>query len=174
MDSYKNGTIRLKHLSKSDDLINKKIDNTKKYKPEIKDIHQIIEYDNDNIINLYESVREASCKLNISEKSIWRYCCGKIGQFKDKNVKLKYLAPTDDLKNNKIDISTIPKFNRKIKETKPKSIAIYNKFNDQLIEIINDPDEITKKYNLSYPSIKKHCNGEIKYSKSIYNFKYVE
>lgn len=173
--SCKNNTIRLKHLTKDDDLVNKKINSTIKYEKGMRIMKKIVEYKNDIIINIFDSIKDASQKLNINENSIRKFCGGKIGQFKDKDIKLKYLSLTDDLLNKKIDISTIPYHNTKIKTPKKViNIAIYDKSNNNLIEILDDPKEISKKYNLSYKSIIKHCKGEIKYSKNKYTFKFAQ
>lgn len=162
--------FKLKFLSPTDDLINNKIDplTIPKNKKDLR-IKQIIHYDKDyNIINIFTSTKEASQKLNISISSIKRYCKNS----RNGNMKLKYLSPTDDLINKKIDISTIPKSYQKTKVIKKMKISIYNKKDGKLIETLDDPIQISKKYGLSYRFIKKHCDGLIKYSKSKYIFKY--
>jgi hypothetical protein len=101
------------------------------------------------------------------------YCYGKIT--KRTNINLKFLSNSDDIINKKIDPETIPKnehkkLNRGFNINK--AISIYNKNDNTLIETITDHIEISKKYEITFGSIIKHCNGEIKYSKLPYIFEF--
>lgn len=170
MQNYK-----FKYLSDADDSINNKIDiNTIPVRRNNIQKKKVVQYDdNHNIINVFNSIDECAETLNLNRMTVRKYCEGK--PKKKADINLKSLSEFDDLENKKIDVKTLPKIDdHKIKNefNTNKAISIYNKNDGMLIETMNDHNEISKKYGLAFKTIIKHCNGEIKYSKSQYNFKF--
>jgi len=148
--------FKLKYLSDSDDLVNKKIDINTINKNKVKEIKRIIQYDeNYNIIKIFNSIKEASDQLNMGITTIRNYCKAintNIGQ-----IKLKYLVTTDDLINNKVDINTI-KTNNKIDQRNSKIIQ-YD-INYKMIEVYDSMLECCNILNICLSSAKNCCSGK--------------
>ncbi|ARF11148.1 HNH endonuclease [Klosneuvirus KNV1] len=175
-----NKNIRIKYLSQTDDIINKKIDpeTIPKYNKINKRLTRVVQYnDKYEILNIFKSIVEASQKFNISTSSVKNCCSGKIKSCTKNNIKLKRLSETDDIINKKIDPTTIP-YLSDTKQTKvnlcDRKITIYKKETNEFVETLDNMVQVSEKYNLSVKSLYKHCDGSVKHSKCKYLFKYHE
>jgi len=168
--------FNLKYLSENDDLINKKIDETSISKNKDNIQHKkIIQYDNNGtIINIFNTIDQCAAALKMSRQTVRLYCNNKKSKRNKYKINLKFLSVDDDLENKKVNIDTQPKTKEKKIMDIHRTIAIYNKTTNELIEVMKDHKQIAKKYKLSFRSIIKHCKGEIKYSKLPYTFKFID
>jgi hypothetical protein len=76
-----------------------------------KKIKKIVHYDDENnIMAIYDSLNDALKILNISYYTVYAICEGYCYKCDENNmqINLKFLSPTDDLINKKIDVSTKP------------------------------------------------------------------
>jgi len=142
-----------------------------------KNIRKVINYDdNYNIIEVYQSCSDAGRKLSIDQSAINQCCNGKANIYDKNKVKLnfKFLEPTDDLVNRKIDTSNLIVKQKKIRgDSKKRKINVYDK-KMNLIDTCNSRVETSKKYKVHRNTITAHCNGISKYITSNYNFKYAD
>ena len=142
-----------------------------------KNIRKVIHYDNNNnIIEIYQSSVDAGRKLSIDQSCINRTCKGKANLY-DKNgnkLNFKFLEPTDDLINKKINAINLLIKPKKIRsESKIRKINVYDKKNN-LLDTCDSRVETAKKYNVNRTTITSHCNGDVKYSTCPYIFKYAD
>jgi len=172
--------FKLKYLESTDDVENKKIDpSTIPINKTDQKKHKVVQYDdNNNILNIFDSLDEAELKLQISRSVIKNCIYGKIEKHIKKNIRVKYLSQSDDLINKKIDSTTIPYQNSTQKSKKiihqDRKISIYKKESNEFVETLDNMIITGKKYDVSIDSIRKQCQGRVKYSKCKYLFKYHE
>lgn len=118
-------------------------------------IRKVIQYDDDNnIIDIFPTIKIAAEKLKMGQTRIRDYCNGNCVTSK---YNLKFLAPTDDLINKKIDRATIiPNIIENIIPTI--KIVQYDE-NNNIIEIFNSAIDAGKKINIHESTIHGYCKG---------------
>ena len=128
----------------------------------MKSIKKICHIDNNNnIINIYNSCKEASRKLNINASSVNKCCKGTLKSCGDKNYKFRYLNS-----DPKIEIT-----NKIIKNRKQKKIDVFDN-NNNLIETLNTITNTSIKYNVNYKTVVAQCDNKVKHTTLNFYFKY--
>ncbi|AYV82011.1 MAG: HNH endonuclease [Homavirus sp.] len=140
-----------------------------------KKVKKVIRYNKTyDILEVYESLGDAGRKLGRYPPSIRSECLGEFNLYdKDKNrIYLKYLESTDDLKNMKIDPTTLLRIQPKIKtENKFRKINVYDK-DDKLLGTYNSKTEVSRKYKVMVSTIRTQCESIRKYVRGEYKFTY--
>ena len=111
----------------------------------------------DNIKETFDNAKDCATKLSLNASAICACCLGKGNIYDANKVKLyfKYLEPTDDLINMKID-----KTNLKSKKYKKiKKINIYDK-DMNLIDTCDSCTIASKKYKTTRKTIHRRCIGK--------------
>jgi len=157
--------LKVKYLAETDDIVNKKID--PETIPEIDGVNlkkvKIVHYDDKhNILNVFDSIDEASKKLKLAKTTVGNCCSGRIKKFHKRNINLKYLAETDDIENKKIDSKTIPEYDKTDKR-QTQIIQYDEKY--KIINIFQSVTEASQKLDISLSSVKNCCKGKIKVCK---------
>lgn len=120
---------------------------------------------NDNIIKIYQSCKNAGDQLKICVRSINKCCKGELKSCGGNN-RFRFI----DNDNNFIPFLEKKKDNDYFKTHKNTKIDIYK--NDKLIETCKSIKEASTKYKISNETIKKHCRQITKHSALDYTFKY--
>jgi len=138
-----------------------------------KNVKKIIQYnDKYEIINIYDSCATAARELHITYTVISNTCKGKINANKVK-LNFKFLEPTDDLINMKIDNTHLLIKQPKVRvHGEIRQVNVYDK-NWKLLGTCDSRVDAARKYKVQRMTVTQHCNGLVKYPTSNYNFKYV-
>ena len=137
-------------------------------------VKKVIRYDKNGVIwGVYNSCSDAGRKTNVCIRSINKCCKGMLNSCGKNNYMFKYLSPTDDIENMKIDCNTIckKKYKKVYKKRQIKKVVVYDSKN-VLLEICKNKTEASKKYNVNIKTVTNHCNNKIKYSSLKYAFSY--
>ena len=127
-----------------------------------KNVYKVCHINNNGeTINIYESCKDASRKLNVNTSSINKCCKGQLKSCGSENYKFKYL-------DNNTKIEVIDKTFKNKKHKKIDVFDINNKFIETLVTIIF----ASKKYNVNYKTVCAHCDNKVKHSNIEFKFKY--
>jgi len=130
-----------------------------------KNVKKVALIENDKIIKVFNSCKEASRELNANSTSINKCCKGQLKTCGEKKLTFKFLDNID------IDTTINNDIKLNIKNKKPKKIDVYDK-NNVLIETCNTITEVTKKYKVNNKTIINHCDNKVKHTILNYYFKY--